>query len=254
MLHGCLFLRQYQGHVAPDLTYMNATLKQHPCHTNSNPGSEAREKPWKNPSSEHTLKIGRRNSGADSIGMKQVPREPGCDTSSQPASEDAAGIYLECCRLWSQRSLDGKQVLPVSSGHGKNTKKTRSRQGNWREWHLRHGSTHFHYSCCISCLSLRGRVGTCTVVANWPDSSFLTPDKSDLIFPDLSTCRQKPLLELTRWSNRRQAVTYVKVPSTGPTASKQATLSGAPRRLRRRRFLMQPENKKLKTENTKQVV
>ena len=115
MLHGCLFLRQYQGHVAPDLTYMNATLKQHPCHTNSNPGSEAREKPWKNPSSEHTLKIGRRNSGADSIGMKQVPREPGCDTSSQPASEDAAGIYLECCRLWSRRSLDGKQVLPVSS-------------------------------------------------------------------------------------------------------------------------------------------
>jgi hypothetical protein len=73
-------------HVRPDLTYMNATLKQQPHATNHSPGSEKKENHGRIPA--RTLKIGTRKSDADSIGMKQVPREPGCDTSSQPASED----------------------------------------------------------------------------------------------------------------------------------------------------------------------
>jgi hypothetical protein len=104
------------GQVKPDLTYMNATLN--PCHSR-NPGSE--RKTWKNPS--RAREIGTRDSDAGSIGTKQVPREPGCDTSSQPASE--AGINLDDCRKYGAgRSLDGKKKQ-----HGKTHTKHVKDQG-----------------------------------------------------------------------------------------------------------------------------
>lgn len=78
---------------------MNATLKPDPCPC-LRTRSEAKRTNMEE--SQHalwhalgTLEIGRRKNDAASIGLKQVPREPGCDGTSQPASEEPSGIYLE---------------------------------------------------------------------------------------------------------------------------------------------------------------
>jgi hypothetical protein len=57
---------------------------------NRNPGREGKNME----ESQQHVKIGTRKNAAASIGVKQVPREPGRDTSSQPASEAALWIYL----------------------------------------------------------------------------------------------------------------------------------------------------------------